>query len=103
MDDLHGEVKPPMMGESREPAAEESKESVDEELAEGTTAIVPMKVLMGKDGREPKEGDEIVLKVVALHGEEAEVAYAPEKSETKTRGGMNSSDEELDALDKESY
>lgn len=53
-------------------------ESVDEEEAMNASALVDLKVLTGKHGP-PKEGDEIVVKVVKIHGDQAEISYAPEK------------------------
>lgn len=78
--------------------AEEGKESIDEEAQEQAGTIVPLSVLTGKEGP-PKVGDEIVVKVVALHGDEAEIVYAPEKpgGETETKPGMGAN-EELESL-----
>lgn len=42
------------------------------------TALIPKALLAGKDF---KPGDEIVLKINAMHGDSVEVSYAPEKGE----------------------
>ena len=94
MDGLYGEgtAKP-----------DKSPESVDEEEREemANTAIVPMKVLQSGDGEPVKEGDEVVLKVVHVYGEdEVEVAY----SNTKPTSIPASEEEddygkELDSMD----
>lgn len=41
---------------------------------EGETALLPSSILAGK---EFKPGQEVVLKIVALHGDQVEVSYAP--------------------------
>ncbi len=56
---------------------DESKpKSVDEQESESPTALIPKSILGGKKF-EP--GEEVVLKIVADHGEEMEVEYATEK------------------------
>ena len=52
------------------------KMSDDEKGSEGETALLPKTILAGK---EFKPGDEVVLKIVAMHGDEVEVAYATEE------------------------
>ena len=91
MDSLAGDDMPPK-GEH---------ETVDQEEAEdmADTAVVPVKVLMGKDGEMPKEGDGIVVKVTKMHGDEAEIAYAPKKKEPGEPS--MGPDEELDEMGKE--
>lgn len=96
LDSLHGEDG------SEGPKSEQK--SIDQEEQNYEQTVVPMKVLTGPDGEEPNEGDEIVVKVVAKHGTEATIAYAPSKKgmehETEMKHDM-SSDDELDALSKE--
>ena len=75
-------------------------ESVDEENAEATEVVVPNKVLMGADGKPPKEGDEIVVKVVKNYGDESSIQYAPATPEGETTE-TPSVDEEIAALDTE--
>ena len=88
---------PPKAGEEGPPR---EPETTDEETAESeNTAILPNKVLMSPGGEMPKEGDEIVLQVVRVYGDEAEVRYAPKKEPGPDEGPM-SSDGEIDALDK---
>jgi hypothetical protein len=69
-------------------------ESVDQENEENAeTALVPMKILQGKSSEPVKEGDTCTLKVVAVHGEECEVAF----SESET--GEKTADSEIDEMD----
>lgn len=76
---------------------DESREPVDQEIQEDASniALVPMNVLQGPKGHEVKEGDEIVVQVVAIHGDEAEVKYAPEPG----GGGESESGEEAGGVD----
>lgn len=57
-----------------DPAAkpDEKKEGEGEQ-----TGLLPKAILMGK---EFNPGDEVVLKIVRIHDDQVEVAYAPEKS-----------------------
>lgn len=75
-------------------------DSVDEQESMDPSALVDLKVLTGKHGP-PKEGDEIVVKVVKIHGDQAEIAYAPEKpggKEGEDHEGMGHDDmEELNS------
>lgn len=64
-------------GDSESPEKPDTKTVYEEESME-PTSLVDMKVLTGKHGP-PKEGDEIVVKVVKIHGDQAEIQYAPEK------------------------
>lgn len=82
--------------------------SIDQEEQEQMqeTALVPVKLLDPHDGKGIKVGDEIMVKVTALHGDEAEIAYASGKSgegdegeEGKKDGDEMSSDDEIDSLD----
>lgn len=68
-----------------EPAPTKNKpQSVDEQEKDNPSALIPKSLLAGKKFN---PGDEIVLEIVAEHGEEVEVKYASEKpdkeSETK--------------------
>jgi hypothetical protein len=47
-----------------------------DEHMEGETALLPKSILGGKDF---KPGEEVVLKIVRMHDDEVEVAYAPAK------------------------
>lgn len=60
--------------EPKDSAPAQDPENRDD--ANQPTALIPKSLLAGKDF---KVGDEIVLKIVALHEEDAEVEYAPEK------------------------
>lgn len=95
------EVKAPAA--AGEPPEEETEskepESVDEESVEDQTVLVSNKVLMGPDGTAPKEGDEIVVKVVKNYGDESEIVYAPASSAASTE--TDNSDAEIMALDTE--
>jgi exosome complex RNA-binding protein Csl4 len=87
------------MDESKSP---KGKESMDEEEAENMhTAIVPMKVLQGKHPDAPKEGDEVVLKVVKVYGDEAEVEYSETKPSEIGGEKEESGEHEIDRMDKE--
>lgn len=61
----------------------EGKESIDQEQAEEmeTSAVVPVKLLQGGRSEPLKEGDEVMVKVKAVHGEEATIIYAPPEKE----------------------
>lgn len=59
-------------GESQESPEQEDKEQEGQE----PTAVLPKSILMGKDF---KPGEEVVLKIVRIHDDQVEVAYAPEK------------------------
>lgn len=91
-----GPVAPPE--QAPEPA--ETPESVDEENAEQAEVVVANSVLTGPDGKPPKEGDEIVVKVVKNYGDESSIIYAPPKTETETQT-ESSPEEEIAALDTE--
>ena len=77
-------------------------ESVDEEKGEqmGKTGIVPIAMLQGPKGEPVKVGDEIVVKVTAVEGDQAIIAYAPEKpgGDTETPEEESSPDEEIDSI-----
>lgn len=58
---------------------------------QGNTALLPKSILAGKDF---KPGEEVVLKIVRIHDDEVEVAYASEKP-----GGEGpSADQEIDQM-----
>jgi exosome complex RNA-binding protein Csl4 len=78
-----------------EKAPDGKPESVDEQEAMDPTSLVDVKVLTGKNGA-PKEGDEIMVKVVKIHGDQAEIEYAPEKAEK----GEPDSDDDMETLNK---
>lgn len=88
-------------GTPDQPAKEDKEpETTDEEIEQNQhSALVPNSVLTGPDGKAPKAGDEIVLKVVKVYGDEAEVAYAPAKKPGASEGPMSSADEEIEAMD----
>lgn len=71
-------------------------ESVDEQESMEPSSLVDLKVLTGKHGP-PKEGDEIVVKVVKIHGDQAEISYAPEKPEGESEPGEDKEMEELNS------
>lgn len=80
------------------PKPEQGKaESVDEQEQMDPTVLVDLKVLTGKDGVKPKVGEERVVKVVAIHGDQAEIAYS-EEPPNKSEGG--SEDDDLEQLNK---
>ena len=75
-------------------------ESVDEQEQMNPTTLVDLKVLTGKDGISPKVGEERVVKVTAIHGDQAEIEYAPEKPD-ESEGSETESDPEMDKLNSE--
>jgi len=85
-----------------EPAKPEG--SIDEEEAQEmeTSAVVPLKLLQGGNPEPVKEGDEIVVKVKAVHGEEATIIYAPKEPEGKGAKEM-SPDQELETMNESNY
>lgn len=87
-DSLYGEDKTP-----DKPDKGNKPESVDEQEAMDPTVLVDLKVLTGKDGVKPKVGEERVVKIVAIHGEEAEIKYAPEKPEEEDHDESKPHDE----------
>lgn len=98
MDGLYGD------GEDKGAPPASIDQQEQEQMQE--TAIVPVKLLDPHDGKGIKVGDEIMVKVTALHGDEAEIAYASGKSgegdegeEGKKDGDEMSSDDEIDSLD----
>lgn len=115
-EELYGSVKPPGSGATepasaspadttQEPTPEsetEEPESTDEEMSsDETSAIVPNKVLMGKSGSMPKEGDTVTLRVVKVYGDEAEVCCVSPKETGSYKEPMMSSDSEIEAMDTE--
>ena len=72
---------------NKEEKPDSKPESVDEQEAMDATTLVDLKVLTGKDGVKPKVGEERVVKVVAIHGDQAEISYAPEKPEEEEPKG----------------
>jgi hypothetical protein len=98
MDDLYGEGGEMPKGE---------KESVDEKSAMMAKTLVPLKVLQKDDQDKVEVGDERVVKVVAIHGDEAEVVYATGEGEEHPEPhppGMpdeESGPAELDRMDQE--
>ena len=82
----------------------EEKPSVDQEEAMEETAMVPTKIL-SPEGEPLKEGEEIVVQVVSIHGQDAIIKYAPKKKEGGEEGPMEGStkpgdeESELAALD----
>ena len=89
--------------------SEEGAETIDQEEQEemADKAIIPMKVAQGKHPDPVKEGDEIVLKVTGVHGDQVEVQYSEtppgEIGEGEPPGKEMSADEEIDGLDKGAY
>lgn len=83
--------------------------TVDQEIEKenAAQATVPLKVLMGKHTEPLKVGDEVVLKVDKIDGEQAIVSYSETKpseigkeGDDKPPTGEMSADEELDSMDK---
>ena len=53
---------------------------------QGETTLIPKSILAGKDFQ---PGDEVVLKIVKLYDDQAEVEYAAEKPGTGDRKAMH--------------
>lgn len=89
----------------QEPEENEGRESVDQEEAEQmeTSAVVPVKLLQGEGGEPVKEGDEIVVKVKALHGDEATIIYAPKEGKPTETGEEESGEKDLESLNSGNY
>ena len=79
--------------QSEAPMDKDSKEPEKSEVEPHSELV--SKKLMG--GHEVKPGDEIVVQVVAVHGDEVEIKYAPAKEGGEKSGGMDE-DEQLAAL-----
>lgn len=88
------------------PAPKEGAPDQEEEKEEygGETAILPKSILAGKDF---KPGDEVVLKIRAMHDDSVEVEYAPEKgkgegeeemAEAPAPGGGGGGDSEMQSM-----
>jgi hypothetical protein len=61
-----------------------SKEKPEEDKDEGQkTYVLPKAVL---EGKEFEPGDELVLRIVSMHGDQIEVTYAPAKEQEKEGG-----------------
>ncbi len=70
--------------------------TVDEEGKEQPSALIPKSLLAGK---EFNPGDELVLKIKAIHGDEVEVEYAAEPEKGGSEGEDQSAAEELEGMD----
>lgn len=91
--------------------SEEESETIDQEEREqmNVTATLPLKVLQGKHPDPPKVGDEVVLKVKEISGDQAIVEYSEttpgeigeDEGYEKSGGDYQTADEELDELGKQ--
>lgn len=68
----------PMASNDSPPPADETENN--DEKGAGESALIPKSLLAGK---EFNPGDELVLKIVALHGDDVEVEYATGKDDSK--------------------
>jgi len=71
-----------------------------------TSAVVPLKLVTPQDGKGVKVGDEIMVKVTAINGDQATIAYAKGKGpegQGSTPGEEVSPDQELDSIDSSNY
>lgn len=101
-DGLYADEAPTAQGGKEETESTKPEDENEEEEHEGPTAVIDTKVLMGKDGKPPKEGDEVVLKVLKLFGDnEAEVAYSPTPPKSIPAEKGSSYEDELDQMNKE--
>jgi hypothetical protein len=89
MDALYGETKP-----AAKPGARSKPKSIDEQEAQdmAKTALVPLDCLKRKDGSIPAEGEEIMVKVEKIHGNEAELSYV-DQEEPKPEMAMAKADD----------
>lgn len=87
MDSLYGGAE----GSEKEEASETTDQEKEEETA--NTAVVPVKVLMGSTTEPLKEGEEVVVKVVKVYGDEAEIAYSTTKPGEIPEYGKTDNDE----------
>lgn len=68
-----------------------------DEQEQETSALLPKSILAGK---EFKVGDEIVLKIDALHDDEVEVSYASDKAKEPAGDDMETAKASLDQYSK---
>lgn len=61
-----------------------------EQAGDGQTAILPKSILAGK---EFKPGEEVVLKIVAIHDNDVEVEYATEEGSKEEEAGETPKEE----------
>ena len=75
------------------------KEETEGKEDDGTSALLPKSILMGK---EFKPGDEVVLKIDHIYDDEIQVSYATEKEEKEGETGPKKTtmEESESALDK---
>lgn len=87
------------------PESKGNTESVDQENREEMDhqASVPVKVLMGKHTEPLKEGDEVVVKIDKVDGENALISYSETKPSEigETPPNEMSADDELEELGKQ--
>lgn len=66
---------PPASSQSAPPETAPQGDPAENENSNAPTAVLDKSILMGKDF---KPGDEVVLKIVSMQGDEVVVEYAPE-------------------------
>ncbi len=72
-----------LYSDAPEAPAQTDDAAAKEEASEGETALLPKSILMGKDF---KVGEEVMLKIVAMHDDEIQVQYATEKGKDEEAG-----------------
>lgn len=102
MDELYGGSE----GEDTQGGAKTIDQEEEQEMAD--EAVAPLKVLMGNSTEPLKEGDEVVIKITGIHGDQATFKYSdtpPSEIGKEKEGGEEemSPDEELDSMDKGGY
>lgn len=96
------------MDELYAPGKQPPKSVDEQEAAEmETTAIVPLKLVTPQDGKGVKVGDEVMVRITAINGDQATIEYAhggkePE-GQASTPGEDMSADEELESIDASNY
>lgn len=72
-----------MYSDSPDAPAQAEPEGHGEGMEGGQSAVLPKSILAGK---EFKPGDEVVLRIDSIHGDEVMVSYAPEKGGDDSMG-----------------
>ena len=82
--------------------ADDQNDALKDDEGPSSTALLPKSILMGK---EFNVGDEVVLKISAIHDNEVEVEYAPAegKSEADETTPPDTTDEQPDDVDTEPH
>lgn len=80
--------------ESSSDSKSDAESSVDEEAAENPTALLPVSSLGGA-----KVGDTVTVKIVKLHGDEAEVKISSSDNESESESEPGEKDDEYNEME----